>query len=69
MYFNFDLNFNMTLSSADNPFKQFGPKIRPHILSGPDRGQNCLTLKRLLQVGVEPMVYYCVKPLHDFVSV
>ena len=26
MYFNFALNLNMTLSSADNPFKQFGPR-------------------------------------------
>ena len=26
MYFYFALNFYMTLSSADNPFKQFGPK-------------------------------------------
>ena len=27
MYFNFALNFYMTLSSADNPFKQFGPRL------------------------------------------
>ena len=26
MYFNFALNLNITLSSADNPFKQFGLK-------------------------------------------
>ena len=26
MYFNFALNFYMTLPSADNPFKQFGPR-------------------------------------------
>ena len=26
MYFNFSLNLYMTLSSADNPFKQFGPR-------------------------------------------
>ena len=26
MYFNFALNLNMILSSADNPFKQFGPR-------------------------------------------
>ena len=29
MYFNFALNFNMALSSADNPFKQFGPRSGP----------------------------------------
>ena len=29
MYFNFDLNFYMTLSSADYPFKQFGPRSGP----------------------------------------
>ena len=29
MYFNFALNFNMTLSSADNAFKQFGPRSGP----------------------------------------
>ena len=29
MYFNFALNLNMTLSSADNPFKQFGPRSGP----------------------------------------
>ena len=29
MYLNFALNFNMTLSSADNPFKQFGPRSGP----------------------------------------
>ena len=29
MYFNFALNLYMTLSSADNPFKQFGPKSGP----------------------------------------
>ena len=29
MYFNFALNFFMTLSSADNPFKQFGPGSGP----------------------------------------
>ena len=29
MYFNFALNFNMTLSSADNPFKQFEPRSGP----------------------------------------
>ena len=27
MYFNFALNFYLTLSSADNPFKQFGSKL------------------------------------------
>ena len=37
MYFNFDLIFNMTLSSADNHFKQFRPRSGPN-LSGPDRG-------------------------------
>ena len=26
MYFNFELNFNMTLSSADNHFKHFRPR-------------------------------------------
>ena len=26
MYFNFVLNLYMTLSSADNPFKKFGPR-------------------------------------------
>ena len=26
IYFNFDLNFNITLSSADNHFKQFRPR-------------------------------------------
>ena len=29
MYCNFGLNFNMTLSFADNPFKQFGPRPGP----------------------------------------
>ena len=29
MYFNFTLNLNITLSSADNPFKQFGPRSSP----------------------------------------
>ena len=29
MYFNFVLNLNRTLSSADNPFKQFGPRSGP----------------------------------------
>ena len=29
MYFNFALNLYMTLSSADNPFKQFGPRSDP----------------------------------------
>ena len=29
MYFNFALNLNMTLSSADDPFKQFGPRSGP----------------------------------------
>ena len=29
MYFNFALNLNMTLSSADNHFKQFGPRSGP----------------------------------------
>ena len=29
MYFNFALNLYMTLSSADNPFKQFGPRSGP----------------------------------------
>ena len=29
MYFNFVLNLYMTLSSADNPFKQFGPRSGP----------------------------------------
>ena len=29
MYFNFALNLNMTLSSVDNPFKQFGPRSGP----------------------------------------
>ena len=41
MYFNFELNLYMTLSSADNPFKQFGPK------SGPT----------FLKVEVEPMYF------------
>ena len=29
MYFNFALNLNMTLSSDDNPFKQYGPRSGP----------------------------------------
>ena len=29
MYFNFALNLNMLLSSAGNPFKQFGPRSGP----------------------------------------
>ena len=29
MYFDFALNLNMTLSSIDNPFKQFGPRSGP----------------------------------------
>ena len=29
MYFNFDLNFNTTLSSADNLFKKFRPRSGP----------------------------------------
>ena len=29
MYINFALNLYMTLSSADNPFKQFGPRSDP----------------------------------------
>ena len=29
MYFNFALNLNITLSPADNPFKQFGPRSGP----------------------------------------
>ena len=29
MYFNFVLNFNMTLSSVDNNFKQFRPRSGP----------------------------------------
>ena len=31
MYFNYALNFYVTLSSADNPFKQFGPRSGPTI--------------------------------------
>ena len=27
MYFNFTLSFYLTLSSADNPLKHFGPKL------------------------------------------
>ena len=29
MYLNFALNLYMTLSAADNPFKQFGPRSGP----------------------------------------
>ena len=29
MYFDFALNFYMTLSFVDNPFKQFGPRSGP----------------------------------------
>ena len=29
MYFNFVLNLKMTLSSVDDPFKQFGPRSGP----------------------------------------
>ena len=29
MFFNFALHLYMTLSSADNPFKQFGPRSGP----------------------------------------
>ena len=29
MFFNFALNLNMTLSSVDNPFKQFEPRSGP----------------------------------------
>ena len=35
MYCNFALNLNMTLSSADNPLKQFGPRLGPTFC--PDR--------------------------------
>ena len=45
MLLNFAFNLNITLSSADNPFKQFGPKSGPDILSGQDRDPNCLTLR------------------------
>ena len=56
MYFNFAFNLYMTMSPADNPFKQIGPRSGS-TLSGPDRGPNCLTLKRLWQVEVEPMYF------------
>ena len=29
MYFNFALNLYKTMSSSDNPFKQFGPRSGP----------------------------------------
>ena len=40
MYFNFDLNFNMTLSSADNHFKQLGSQFSHlEIIELPNRGK------------------------------
>ena len=56
MYFNFALKLYMTLSSANNPFKQFGPRSGPafHL----DLiGVNLLDTKRLCQVEVEPMYF------------
>ena len=44
MYFNFDWNYNMTFSSAANKFQTIYTQIWPDILSGPDRGPNCMTL-------------------------
>ena len=69
MCFNFAFSFYVTLSSADNPFKQFGPWLGPTFC--PDL-IGVLTvwqrIERLWQVGVKPMFYFFMKPLHDFVS-
>ena len=52
MYFNFDSNFNMTLSSADNHFKQFRPSSSPTFC--PDM-KGVQTVKHLRGYEVEAM--------------
>ena len=37
MFFNFALHLYMTLSSADNPFKQFGPRSGPFFVQALSR--------------------------------
>ena len=57
MYFNFALNLNMTLSSADNPFKQFGPRSGPIFCPDLIGVQTFDTLEVMRQVGIEPMYF------------
>ena len=67
MYFNFALNFYMTLSSADNPFKQFGPR------SGPTFCQDLIgvklfdTLEVMTSWSWTDVFQLYVKLLHDIV--
>ena len=43
IYFDFASNIYMTLSSADDHLQTVWTQIRPDILSGRNRGPNCLT--------------------------
>ena len=67
MYFNFALNFNMSLSSAHNPFKQFGPR------SGPTFCQDLIwvnlfdTLEYMTSWIWTDLFLLCLKLLHDIV--
>ena len=67
MYFNFALNFYMTLSSADNPFKQLRPR------SGPTFCQDLIgvklfdTLEVMTSLTWTDVFQLCVKLLRDIV--
>ena len=67
MYFNYALNFNMTVSSADNHFKQLGPR------SGPTFCLDLIGVKlyealEVMKIEVEPMYFNFVLNLNMTLS-
>ena len=68
MYFNFALNLNMSLSSVDNLFKQFGPRSGAAFSRDLKGFQTVWHFRGYDKFELNPIFYCCVKTLHDFVS-
>ena len=66
MYSIFALNLYMTLSSADNPFKQLGPRSGPTFCPDLIRVQTVWRLSGYEKLKLN-QCKFCIKPLHDIV--
>ena len=67
MYFNFAFNLYMALSSAVNPFKQFGPRSGLTFCSDLIGVQTVWHFKGYEKLRLNRCILIFVKPLHDIV--
>ena len=65
IYFNFALNLYMTLPSADNPFKRFGPRSGSTFCPDLIGVQALWRFRGYDKLKLNQCILTCVKPLHD----